>query len=136
MFLPGPANYPELAPGEKKTFTLRLEGNPPKFAAWGILLGAPGRYRIRAVYTYRGLAAEPELDVRPGAPMDFVVWSGRVESNELEIELDGDFQPAPRLMRPGEPGELQPVDPGGDLNPPQVLPPPALPNRPRRTPAD
>jgi len=136
LFIPGPANYPEIAPGGKKSYSIRMEGNPPNFAAWGIFLGAPGRYRIQAAYRYRGLAAEPELDIRPGAPMDFTAWSGVAESNEVEIELVGDFQPVPRLMQAVEPGPLLPVEPDGDLHPPRVEPRPIPTDRPRRTPAD
>lgn len=136
LFIPGPANYPEIAPGERKSLSFRIQGNPPRFAAWGIFLGAPGRYRIQAAYRYRGLAAEPDLDIRPGAPMDFTAWSGAVESNEIEIELVGDVQPVPRRMQATEPGPLLPADPGDDLHPPLLTPQPISTDRPRRTPAE
>ncbi len=95
-FLPGPASFPEIKPGEKKTFDFVVNGNPPIVQPGGIILGAVGEYHIQVVYTYQGAGAENIGDMIEGrlAPAaDFEPWRGTVVSAPIAIRVNGTVNP-------------------------------------------
>jgi hypothetical protein len=97
--MPGLANFPELAPGDKKTLEIKLAGNPPAVSKLGVTLTKEGAYKARISYTYKN--ANPTLDDLDGGgkPVPGKVWNGTVQSQELELKLSGEFQPAPKIIR-------------------------------------
>jgi hypothetical protein len=115
--IPTEANFPELAPGAKKTLEIKLTGNPPQLAGWAIYLGKEGEYKVKASYAYNGGGPEEiELAPMPGGDEmnkgaaggaakkpDFKPWNGTVGSQEVTLKLGGEFKEVPQrgLMRPG-----------------------------------
>ncbi len=100
----GPGNFPEIKPGEKKTYEFTLAGNAPQIQPGNLYLCAEGEYRIQVVYSYQGGAGEDMelVEDRRGGRMDFTPWRGSVASNELVIKMTGDFaepQPNPAGRR-------------------------------------
>lgn len=116
--VPTLANFPELAPGDKKTLEIKVSGNPPCAAGLGLYFTKAGAYKLRVVYAFSD--ANPTLGglEDEGKPVPGKVWTGRVQTQEVEIKLSGDFKPVPQRGLPG-PGLRQPrhqalpMDPGG-----------------------
>ncbi|HOX05860.1 MAG TPA: sigma-70 family RNA polymerase sigma factor [Planctomycetota bacterium] len=111
--VPGPDNFPELAPGEKKALTVKISGNPPTAAKLAVYFTKAGSYKVRLGYTYRD--ADPMIGGLEdgGKPLPGKVWIGQVQTQEVEIKLTGDFQPLPARGM---------LNPGGRLPRPQVRP--------------
>jgi hypothetical protein len=101
-FLPGPQAFPELKPGEKRTFEFVISGNPPRVSPGHIVLGAPGEYQIQVVYAYQGAGPEPiGRTEKERLAANFEPWRGRVISAPIKIRVKGEVQPIP-----AEPGRL------------------------------
>ena len=101
-WLPGPDAFPEIQPGDKRTFEFLVTGNPPSVRPGGILFGAPGEYKIQVVYTYQGGGAEDfgggallEDGARPRADMNFTPWRGSVTTEPITVKLVGEVQAPP-----------------------------------------
>ncbi len=114
--LSGLGDYPELAPGGKKTVEYTLGGNPPGVTGWQ--LTKAGVYKLAVSYTYKmvnplyyagaggGPAVGPALPApAPGAPAGGApalrgpqpvpgkVWKGSLSSNAVELKLK-EYDPA------------------------------------------
>jgi hypothetical protein len=77
-------DYPELHPGEERSFAFKITGNPPTLeadAASVVQLLKPGSYRIKAFFRNR----ESKLPI--------AAWTGQVTSNEIEVKFQGKFEP-------------------------------------------
>ncbi len=100
--LPGLANYPELAPGEKKALEIRIAGNPPAVTRLAVHFTKEGTYKIRVRYAYKDENPQAFDNLQPG-PVPGKVWRGTVESQEVEIKLSGEFKDMPGrgLLGPG-----------------------------------
>jgi len=96
-----PSCYPELAPGEEKTYKLKITGNPPRISQLGSrnFMFKPGPYRLRVIYKNRGTAYY-DHKTKKHIPVEGTVWTGRVTSNEVLLELEGDFKPPPPQPNP------------------------------------
>jgi hypothetical protein len=102
-FMPGLANFPELAPGEKRTLEIKITGNPPTAQRLAVHFTKPGVYNLRVIYAYED--ATPSLGGLEdgGMPVPGKVWTGRVQTQTIEIKLSGEFNPLPSrgLLRRG-----------------------------------
>jgi len=101
-WLPGPQAFPELKPGDKRTYDFLVTGNPPTVRPGGVTFGAEGEYKIQVVYTYQGGGAEDfgggalrEDDARPQADANIKPWQGSVVSEPVVLKLTGAFQAPP-----------------------------------------
>jgi hypothetical protein len=94
-------NFPELPPGAKRSYWLRLAGNPPGIDQGAVrtLLLKPGLYRLTASYSNE---TDSYFDnrTRQQVKPDGKVWKNKLNSGALEIKVTGEVQPPP-AGRPG-----------------------------------
>jgi RNA polymerase sigma factor (sigma-70 family) len=85
--LSGLKDYPELAPGAKKTVELQLGGNPPQVTGWQ--LTRPGEYKLSVAYRYSMTNPMHYGGGAPGRgqPVPGKVWKGTVATNTLKLRL-------------------------------------------------
>lgn len=86
-------HFPELAPGGKRMFAVRLAGNPPCIDQITLktYLLKPGDYKISATYSNQDDSyydGRLKLMVHPAGR----VWKGEVKTGSLAVKITGDFQ--------------------------------------------
>jgi hypothetical protein len=96
-------NFPELAPGAKRTYWMRLTGNPPGInqGAFKTCLLKPGAYRVVAVFS-NDVDSYFDHRTRKNVKMEGT-WKNTVRSQVLELKATGEFKPLPA----GGPGLLR-----------------------------
>jgi hypothetical protein len=104
--MPGLANFPELAPGDKKHLEIKITGNPPTAGRLAVHFTKPGTYKLRVGYTYQ--EANPTLGSLEdaGRPVPGKVWTGKVQTQTITIKLSGEFNPLPLRGLPRRGGPL------------------------------